>query len=171
VCFVVLAVSTFCLSVVGPVTMIFLGTGRLRPLMATAFAGLAVNLLLSPLLASRLGLAGVLAGNLLGSGGVSLIYLAWTMRLPEFRLALPELLKQASGMVLAALLPGTLWTLIFWRQAEMPTWYTLGLVGVAAGGVFLAAALAYSAHRRVLGRAWQEVLSGLRGFSGRYSRA
>lgn len=168
-CFVVLALSTFCLAVVGPVTMIFLGTAQLRPLMTTAWTGLAINLLLSPLFASRWALAGVLAGNFLAYGIVSLVYLAWTMRLPEFQLSPPQVLKQAGGMGLAAVLPGVLWTRWFWRPGEAPAWPMAGLA--VAGGIFLAAALTYSEHRRVLGRAWQEVQGGIRAFSARFSRA
>jgi len=107
--FTVLSVTYFCLALVGPLTLILAGTGRMKLLIITGLAGLSMNLTLTPLLASRYGFVGMLAGTWIAYGLFNLFYLAYTVvRIEGFALSARRFVPRTAYLLVAALLPGML---------------------------------------------------------------
>jgi O-antigen/teichoic acid export membrane protein len=157
IAFSVLAGVVFCQAVVGPICMVFLGTGRLKPLMTAALASLFVNLTVSPILARYLGLAGVLLGTMLAFGLVPMLFLVWSLGIPEFAIPRRRLVLLAGPAILAALSPGYVLTSIL-RLREQPVgWLKLFIAAAIAGGAFLGALLTQVGARRMAFRVFVEV--------------
>jgi len=155
--FLVLCSTAFCQAVVGPLTMILLGTGRLKPLVVTALLGLAINITLSPILALYLGFWGVLAGSALAYGVVSLVFFVWSLGVREFTISGRELIRLSGSAVLAGLLPGIALTHAF-RLGDQPLrWLKLIFAGTIATFVFVLVSLAQTDVRRMAARAFEHV--------------
>jgi O-antigen/teichoic acid export membrane protein len=162
VAFLVLSGVAFCQVLVGPVTMIFAGTGRLRPLMTTALLGMFINLIVGPVLAHYLGFAGVLAGTVVAYGIVSLIFLAWTLRIDEFAIPLRQLFRLGGLTILAGLLPGVALSLGLHLMSGPLGWPKLLAAGITATGSLVAFSLAQSEYRRMVSRVFCQVREGLK---------
>jgi O-antigen/teichoic acid export membrane protein len=147
VAFMVLAATSFLLTLVNPAVLTLAGTGRMKLLIATGLASLFSNLFLSTALAKAFGFKGLLAGTAFAYGGASLVMLHLLQRMPEFRIAPGQLLRTGAVSVTAALLPGLL-VGMFWRQPHN----LLGLliVGTALVLLYSLAALAIEENRRLL---------------------
>jgi O-antigen/teichoic acid export membrane protein len=142
--------------------MIFAGTGRLRPLMTTALLGMFINLIISPVLAHYLGFAGVLAGTVVAYGIVSLIFLAWTLRIDEFAIPLRQLFRLGGLTILAGLLPGVALSLGLHLMSGPLGWPKLLAAGITATGSLVAFSLAQSEYRRMVSRVFCQVREGLK---------
>ena len=160
IAFLVLCATVFCQALVGPISMIFGGTGRLKPLMITAMISLLANVTISPLLAHYFGFKGVLLGTFLGYGVVSLGFLAWTSSVPEFHVSLKRLARVSILPILAAFLPGTV--LMRALHVEQQSFGPRGMcfVGITAFAVFLASSLIQPEHRFMILKAFH--LAGAR---------
>ena len=156
IAFLVLSVTVFCQALVGPISMIFAGTGRLKPLMATMLSALLLNLTVSPALAHYLGFAGVLSGTVTAYGVVSLLFLVWTLGIAEFEIPFRQLFRLGGLTILAGLLPGIVLTLALHLGEQQLGWLTLLSAGVIAGGAFVALSLAQVDHRRMVFRAFHQ---------------
>ena len=155
--FSALCATAFCQAVVGPLTMILLGTGKLKALIVTALLGLLVNVTLSPVLAHYLGFFGVLAGTMLAYGAISLILFVWSLRIAEFAIPTRELLRLGGSAVFAGLLPGIALTRAL-RLGEQPLgWLKLIVAGMISGGVFVLVSLAQTDVRRMALRVFERV--------------
>lgn len=160
--FAVLCATVFYQALVAPISMIFAGTGRLKPLMTTAAVGLLLNVTVSPILAHYLGLAGVLAGTLVSYGLVSLLFLIWSLRITEFAIPLSALIRVGTLTVLAALLPGLLLTLVLRLGDQPPGAWKLFFVGAIASGGFVILSLAQADYRRMILRVLCQVCEGIK---------
>jgi O-antigen/teichoic acid export membrane protein len=160
--FVVLCITVFCQALTGPATMIFAGSGRLFPLMVTAIFGLLLNLTLSPLLASHFGFLGLLVGTAIAYGGASLVFIFWTLSMPEFKMPVAQLVRVGAVPILAGLTPGAVLTL-FWRPGEEGFGrLTLFAAAAIAVSVFVALSLTQDVHRSTARRTFHYVLERYR---------
>jgi O-antigen/teichoic acid export membrane protein len=157
VAFLVLSVVAFWQALTCPITMIFAGTGRLKPLMTSALVSLLANVTVSPFLARYLGFAGVLSGAVIAYGLVTVIFLVWTQGIAEFAIPLRQLLRIGGLTILAGLLPGTILTLTVGLHEQMLGWVKMLCAGVIAGGAFLAVSLSQAEHRRMVLRVFCQV--------------
>jgi O-antigen/teichoic acid export membrane protein len=161
IAFLVLCVTTFCLALVAPISMIFAGTGRLRPLMTTALLGLLLNVTMSPILAHYWGFAGVLSGTAIAYGFMSLLFLIWSLGIAEFAVPVGQLLWVGTLTILAGLLPGILLTLVFHLGAQPLGGRKLFFIAGVAFGSFLALSSAQGDYRRMILRVFHQVREGI----------
>ena len=160
--FLVLCVAVFWQAMVGPLSMIFLGTGRMKPLIVTASLNLVLNLTVGPVLAHYLGFAGVLTGALIASGLVSLLLLVWTLSIAEFAIPFRQLFRVGGLTILAGLLPGIILTLALHLGEQPIGWLKLVFVGAIASGAFVVLSLAQADYRRMILRVLYQVREGIR---------
>lgn len=155
--FIVLALTVFCQSLVGPLVLTFAGTGRLTPLVLTSLIGLCLNVSLTPLLAHHWKLEGLLAGTAVAYGGVSLAFLIWSTNKSEFKMSLQRLLKSTMVSVLAGLAPGFFLSWLLHLERRPVGWLQLLLVGVFAGAAFLVLSLTQGEYRQIIAAVCREI--------------
>ncbi|MGH9394843.1 MAG: polysaccharide biosynthesis C-terminal domain-containing protein, partial [Terriglobales bacterium] len=120
-----MAVAGFCLSLSSPGITTWAGADRLKLLLVSSLLGLAINLLVSPVLAMRWGLGGLLLGLFLAYGAVNLGVLVFLNRRAETQLEPLATLR----LMFAVLAPSLLLT----AAAEA----AVSLLGKAAVPTFL----------------------------------
>lgn len=145
-----LCIAVFCQALAGPICMMFAGIGKLKPLLVTAVAGLFLNVTVSPILAHYFGFVGVLCGTVIAYGVVSLLFLVWTLGIPEFAIPWRHLFRLGWLPILAGLLPGILLTLAFHLREQPLGGRKLFFVGAVASGAFVAISLVQPDCRRIM---------------------
>lgn len=167
VVFIVLSITSFSMALVGPLTMILAGTGRLKPLMVAAVIGLFLNLTLSPLLTRSWGFDGLLCGSAVAYGFSSWLFLLWAAKIPEFKIPLKQIFCLCGFAVLAGLSPGIVVSVILRLGEQQGTGLRLLLAIILATGAFVAISLLQESNRGILLRALDHACLGIAAGFGR----
>jgi hypothetical protein len=141
--------------------MIFAGIGRIKPLMATASAGLLINLIVSPLLTQAWGFNGLLIGCILAYAVVAWVFLLWASREPGFETDDGTLLRLCFYYGLAALVPGLVISAYLGIQDLQPDRAGEVTILTAASTCFLGFVLLHTQNRRIIFRAIEHVRIGI----------
>jgi O-antigen/teichoic acid export membrane protein len=147
IAFIVLAGTSFLLTLANPAVLVLAGTGRMKLLIGTGLASLTSNIFVSIGLAKVFGFKGVLTGTALAYGGVFLIMVWLLQQMPEFRIAPSRLLQTSSLSIALAVLPGLL-VGVLWRQPYSLT--RLLLLGTVLSLLYGLTTLCMAENRRVL---------------------